>query len=181
MQNPDLERAEVRDTEARSEDRAPYVVAKADAAAQSLEDQQACISRALLILAARVKRGHVLTSSADVRNWLRLELGECEREVFGILTLDCRNRYIDRHDLFYGSVDRASIYPREIVKACLADNAGAVVLFHNHPSGVSEPSVSDGSITRQVQDVLEHLDVRVLDHFVVSGEGSTSMKERGLM
>ena len=161
--------------EARSVDRKPYRTSTDTTA----EDE--CIARALRILQDRVKRGRIMDSPKAVTDWLRLELGELEREVFGLLALDCHNRLIARHDLFWGSVDRSAVYTREVLKACLADNAAACILYHNHPSGVAEPSGSDEILTRRLMTFLEEIDVRLHDHIVVSAEGSTSMRERGII
>ena len=166
--------------EARSEDRTPYM-ASADATAQSIAHQDETIARALLILRARVKRGPVLGDSKEATNWLQLEIGESEREIFGIITLDAHHRMIGRHDLFYGSVDRATVHPREVLKACVRDNAAEVIMYHNHPSGIVEPSTSDCHITERLRVLLTEIDVEVTDHIVVSSSGSTSMRARGLI
>lgn len=127
------------------------------------------------------QRDTLLTSPDLVRQYLMMRLGRAEREVFCVLFLDNQNRLIIAEDLFMGTIDGASVYPREVVKASLKYNAAAVMLAHNHPSGVVDPSQSDIRITRRLQTALELIDVRVVDHFVVSGSDSTSFAERGLL
>ncbi|MCY3621522.1 MAG: DNA repair protein RadC [Gammaproteobacteria bacterium] len=128
-----------------------------------------------------IHAGPVLSGSVAVRRFLAVHLAHHEREVFGVLLLSARNRLIAVDDLFRGSVDRAAVYPREVVKTCLRHNASGVVLFHNHPSGVPEPSPSDIQLTTRLQSVLEEIDVRVLDHVVVAGMEQVSFAERGLL
>lgn len=123
-----------------------------------------------------------LASPAAVRQWLRLRLGGLPNEVFVALWLDAQNRLIEAHTLFTGTLTQTSVYPREVVKAALARNAAAVILAHNHPSGVAEPSRADEMLTRALKDALALVDVRVLDHFVVAGGASPlSFAERGLL
>lgn len=128
-----------------------------------------------------VHAGPVLSGSVAVRRFLAVHLAHHEREVFGVLLLTARNRLIAVEDLFLGSVDRAAVYPREVVKSCLRHNASAICFFHNHPSGVPEPSPSDIELTTRLQSVLEEIDVRVLDHLVVAGMEQVSFAERGLL
>ena len=166
--------------QARSEERTPYqAFPEAQAKADSLADQDACIARALRILSNRVKRGPVMGNSRDTRNWLTLELADSEREIFGILTLDTQHRLIKRHDLFAGSVDRARVYPREVLKRCLEDNAAECIAFHNHPSGSETPSASDKSLTWELRELLEQIEVTLADHIVVASQGSVSFVEEG--
>lgn len=121
-------------------------------------------------------------SPAAVRQWLHLRLGGLPNEVFVALWLDAQNRLIEAHTLFTGTLTQTSVYPREVVKAALARNAAAVILAHNHPSGVAEPSRADEMLTRALKDALALVDVRVLDHFVVAGGASPlSFAERGLL
>lgn len=139
------------------------------------------LDRAEALLAQRYRAGSpVLTSPALTRQFLRVHLGASEHEVFGVLHLDDRHRLIAREDLFRGTVSSASVHPREVVKAALARNAAAVVLYHNHPSGLTEPSAADELITRRLKEALELIDVRVLDHFIV-GEAVYSFSEHGLL
>jgi DNA repair protein RadC len=104
-----------------------------------------------------------------------------EHEVFGCLFLDNQHAVIAAEDLFRGTIDGASVYPREVVKRALALNAAAVILYHNHPSGVSEPSQSDQRLTQRLKAALGTVDIRVLDHFVVGRAEALSFAERGLL
>lgn len=112
---------------------------------------------------------------------LEPKLAESEREVFAVLLLDTRHRLIEYRELFYGSIDRTNVYPREILKAALSANAAALIVAHNHPSGVPEPSMADVRMTEQFGSVLEIVDVRLLDHIVVGGTRTVSFSERGLL
>jgi DNA repair protein RadC len=139
------------------------------------------LDRAKALLAQRYRAGApVLTSPERTREFLRVHLGAYERETFGVLHLDSRHRLIAAQDLFCGTIDRASVHPREVVKAVLAHNAAAVVLYHNHPSGLAEASAADELITRRLKDALALIDVRVLDHLIVA-ESIFSMAECGLL
>lgn len=126
-------------------------------------------------------RGEILSSSTGVRRYLGYRLGRREREVFGALFLDTRHHLISNEELFFGSVDRAMVYPREVIKSCLKHNASAVILYHNHPSGVPEPSASDIQVTSRIAMLLQELDVRLVDHVVVGGSEQISFAERGLI
>ncbi len=123
----------------------------------------------------------LLTDTAAVRHYLQQQLCGYEREVFACLFLDTRHHLIGFEALFFGSVDRASVHPREVLKQALACNAAAVVLAHNHPSGNAEPSPSDVRLTEELRALLLQVDVRVLDHVVVGHGGSVSLAERGLI
>jgi DNA repair protein RadC len=133
------------------------------------------------ILARRIRRGRALGNPRHTREYLQLELAPRDHEVFAILFLDNRHRVIEFVPLFRGTVDGASVYPREVVKEALRRNAAAVILAHNHPSGVAEPSQADELITNRVREALALIDVRVLDHFVVTGDDVVSFAERGLL
>lgn len=126
------------------------------------------------------ERGEVIPSPQQCVNWMRLKLSPAENEQFWCLFMDNRNRVIELRKMFDGTVDGASVYPREVVKAALAVNAAAVVLAHNHPSGVPEPSSADKQITERLKQALALVDVRVLDHLVV-GDEVVSFAERGLL
>jgi DNA repair protein RadC len=127
-------------------------------------------------------RRDVLSSPQQVRDYLRLRLGSLAHEVFMALLLDAQNRLIEAAEMFRGTLTQTSVYPREIVKTALAHNAAAVIFAHNHPSGVAEPSRADELLTRQLKQALELVDVRVLDHFIVAGNGPPlSFAERGLL
>lgn len=123
----------------------------------------------------------VLTSPDATRNYLKLRLRGLSHEIFACLFLDNRHRVIEYQELFRGTIDGASVHPREVVKESIRWNAAAVIFAHNHPSGVAEPSQADLRITKRLQDALELIDVRVLDHIIVGEEEGTSFAERGLI
>lgn len=133
------------------------------------------------ILDARFKRCNYLTSPAIVRDYLRSQLATEEREVFGMILLDTQHGVLGFERLFYGTIDTASVYPRELIKAVLNVNAAAVILAHNHPSGNPEPSMADIALTQRLKNALEVIDVRLLDHLVIGGGDSVSFAERGLV
>jgi len=139
------------------------------------------LTAAPALLARRVRRGRPLSSPRHTRDYLRLALAPLDHEVFAILFLDNRHRVIEFVPLFRGTVDGASVHPREVVKEALARNAAAVILAHNHPSGIAEPSSADELITTRIRDALSLVDIRVLDHFVVTGDAIVSFAERGLI
>ena len=154
---------------------------QADAA--TLEVDNAIIARALHILEGRARYAEnlLLTSPDAARDFCRLKLGSLPHEVFGVLWLDAQNRLIAFEEMFRGTLTQTSVYPREIVKAALARNAASVILTHNHPSGLTEPSAPDQMLTQVLKTALALVDVRVLDHLVVSASGVTSFAERGLI
>ena len=139
------------------------------------------VDTALKIQAEQLVRGEVLESPALTRKYLALRFSGLEHEVFCCLFLDNRHRVIACDELFQGTIDGASVHPREVVKRALAHNAAAVILAHNHPSGVAEPSQADELITLRLKDALALVDIRVLDHLVVAGATVVSMAERGLL
>ncbi len=145
------------------------------------EEKQSVMILAMKVLAVKHRAGRALCSPEETRNFLRLRLADYRNEVFGSLFLDNRHRIIAVRELFQGTIDGASIYPRVVVQQALEANAAAMVFFHNHPSGVAEPSHADEAITRRLKDALALVDVRVLDHFVVSAGESVSFAERGLL
>ena len=127
-------------------------------------------------------RETVFSSPGKVRDWLRLKLATRQSEVFMAMWLDAQNRLIKAEELFTGTLTQTSVYSREVVKAALAQNAAAVILAHNHPSGVAEPSQADEMLTRNLKAALALVDVKVLDHFVVAGSAPPlSFAERGLL
>lgn len=132
-------------------------------------------------LSAAMKTGDLLTSPDLVRSYLSAQLRHQPREVFAVLFLDNQNRLITYEELFFGTIDGASVYPREVVRRALAHNCAAVILSHNHPSGVAEPSQADCRITQRLQAALELIDVRVIDHMVVGDGEVISFAERGLL
>jgi DNA repair protein RadC len=133
------------------------------------------------VLANRMRRGATLNSPQRVREYLTVQLGALDHEVFGVILTDGRHRVIEYVELFRGTIDGASVYPREVVKLALEKQAAAVVLFHNHPSAVKEPSHADEAITRRLRDALALVDVRILDHLIVAGADVLSFAERGLL
>jgi len=147
--------------------------------AMSSED---IIQQALVILNELLRQPeHALTSPSDTRDFLSLKLAKLEHEVFACIFLDNRHRVIAYEQLFRGTIDGASIHPREVVKTALKHNAAAVIFAHNHPSGVAEPSQSDLAITRRLNDALALVDIRVLDHFIVGSKEVLSFAERGVI
>ncbi|WP_064606244.1 RadC family protein [Photobacterium sp. J15] len=129
--------------------------------------------------AETLSKGDALTSPEYTRRYLSQVLRDRHREVFFVLFLDNQHRVLSGEALFEGTIDAASVYPREIVKRSLELNAAALILAHNHPSGVAEPSQADRRITRKISDALALVDIRVLDHFVVGDGEITSFAERG--
>ena len=148
-------------------------------ASLSRTEKSSVIKLALAVLSARYRPGRAFTSPEDIEGFLRLKLTGRRNEVFGIVYLDTRHRLIEIAELFNGTVDGAAVYPRVVVQKALEKNAAAVVLFHNHPSGVAEPSESDRSITQRLSRALALIDVRLLDHLVVTDGAFVSLAERG--
>jgi DNA repair protein RadC len=144
-------------------------------------NEDACVQRALAILERRLSDGPLMTSPDLVRQYLRCKLERLEHEEFHVLFLDNQHRLIAQEAMFRGTIDGASVYPREVVKAALRHNAAAVVLAHNHPSGVAEPSTADKRITERLQQALDLVGLRVLDHLVVGAAESVSFAERGYL
>jgi DNA repair protein RadC len=131
------------------------------------------------VLAEQMRGTQVMTSPQAVRDYLRAKLGALEHEVFGLLMLDSQHRLLEYVELFRGTVSQASIYPREVVKECLRFNSVAVVMVHNHPSGLAEPSRADETLTTTLKSALSLVDVRVLDHLIVAGTDVMSFAECG--
>lgn len=141
---------------------------------------QATLEVARRHLGEELERVDCLTSPCKTSRYLRARLRDYEHEVFVCLMLDNRNRVIVCREMFRGTVDGASVYPREVVKQALADNAAAVIIAHNHPSGVCEPSQADIRITRDLRDAMALVDIRLLDHVIV-GDEVTCFSELGLL
>jgi DNA repair protein RadC len=139
------------------------------------------IAAARRAMTRRVRRGAAMDSPRAVREFLAIKLGTLEHELFAVLLLDNRHRLIDYIELFRGTIDGASVHPREVVKLALARNAAALVLAHPHPSGTAEPSHADELITRRLREALALVDIRVLDHIIVAGGEAMSFAERGLL
>ena len=140
---------------------------------------QAVMEMARRHLAERLRRDSALESPQAVKDYLKAELRHEPHEVFGCLFLDSKHRVLAFEVLFRGSIDSASVYPRQVIKRSLAHNAAALILCHNHPSGVSEPSQSDVILTRRLKTAHELVDVRVLDHFIIGDGEPLSMVEYG--
>lgn len=140
---------------------------------------QAVSEMARRALSEEMVQGDALNSPGAVRDYLRLHLGGLGHEVFMALFLDAQNRVLAREDLFRGTLTQTSVYPREVVKRALAHNAAGIILAHNHPSGVAEPSQADRWLTDQLKCALGLVDVKVLDHFIVAGSRGVSFAERG--
>lgn len=143
--------------------------------------EQDILAAAETLLLAKLQRQGSIANPEDAGNFLRMRLGALRHEEFHVLWLDNRHRILDCQRLFTGTVDGASVHPREVVRAALAINASAVVLAHNHPSGVAEPSSADRSITQELIAALRLIDVRVLDHLVIGAGEVVSMAARGLL
>jgi len=142
---------------------------------------KAVMEMARRYLSECMARGEQLTSPADTRSYLQLRMRDYAHEVFACLFLDNKHRVIAFEELFRGTIDCASVYPREIVKRALEHNAAAVILTHNHPSGECEPSVADRSITERIGAALSLVDIRLLDHLVVGDARCLSFAETGLL
>ena len=141
----------------------------------------AVVEMARRALAQPLRAAPVFNAPQQVKDYLALQLGTRVQEVFAVLFLDGQHRLLALEEMFHGTLMQTSVYPREIVRRALELNAGAVVLAHNHPSGVAEPSLADEQLTRTLKSALQVVDVRVLDHMVV-GQGSViSFAERGLL
>ncbi|WP_243048532.1 DNA repair protein RadC [Dyella sp. RRB7] len=132
-------------------------------------------------LAEQLTERPTLGNPRDSGDYLRARLRHLPYEVFGCLYLDNRHRVLAFEELFRGTVDGASVHPREVVRACLQHNASAVIFAHNHPSGVAEPSAADRAITRELRDALQLVGVRVLDHLVIGSAAPVSMAALGLL
>src|SRR3989344_3098875 len=132
-------------------------------------------------LAERLGRGEALSSTADTRQFLQAQLRDRQNEVFCVLFLDNRHRVLVFEELFQGTLNGTAVYPREIVKRALRHNAAAVILVHNHPSGVAEPSRADELLTNRLKEALSLVDIRLLDHLVVGDGETVSFSERGLI
>lgn len=143
-------------------------------------NEQQVLEQAAEIIEHHYLRGDVFTNPEATKDYIKYKLGRRDREVFAVMFLDNQHQLLEFKVLFLGTIDAASIYPREVVKAALEVNAAAVILAHNHPSGDSKPSNADKRITRKLTDALALVDIRVLDHIVV-GRRTFSFAERGLL
>ncbi len=145
----------------------------------SLPEQETLVGLALEILSLRYRPGVLIDQPDRLRDYLRLKLGELEHEVFAVILLDNRHRILCFEEMFRGTIDGASVHPREVVKIALQHNAAACVMTHNHPSGIAEPSQADLSMTLRLKEALALIDIRVLDHMIVTRESMVSLAERG--
>jgi len=140
---------------------------------------QAVLEMSRRHLESTLSRGNAFTDAATTRLYLQRQLRHFDHEVFACLFLDTRHRLISFEPLFRGTIDGASVYPREVVKQALKHNAAAVIFAHNHPSGVAEPSQADIQITRRLRSALELVDIRVLDHIIVGDAETYSLAQQG--
>lgn len=143
--------------------------------------EQTIIDQALSILEAKTLTGAFITSPAQANDLLRLQLATKEFEVFAVVFLSSQHQVIEVNEMFNGTIDSASVYPREVAKRALEVNAAAVILSHNHPSDSVKPSQADIALTSRIQEGLELFDIKVLDHIIVTRTGSCSFAERGLL
>jgi len=138
------------------------------------------LEKAIEVIDARYCTGTMFTSSQNTKDYLKHKLGGLEREVFAVLFMDNKHALIEYNEMFIGTIDSAHVYPREIVKQALKVNAAAVVLAHNHPSGLSDPSMADKRITKRIKRSLALIDITVLDHIII-GKEPLSFAETGLL
>ena len=148
-------------------------------ASLSPTEKSAVVALALSVLSQRCRRGRAFKSPGHFADFLRLKLAGRRNEVFGVIFLDTRNHLIDIAELFNGTIDAATVHPRVVLQQALDRNAAAVALFHNHPSQVAEPSESDRALTERLSRALALVDIRLLDHFVVTDGKVVSFAERG--
>ena len=139
------------------------------------------IKKAQTILRRRVRRNTIVNSPTQVRDYCQVKLAGLSYEVFCVLYLNAQNRALHFAELFQGTIDGAAVYPRRVVEESIIHQAAAVVLVHNHPSGVAEPSQADVRITERIKIALGMIDVRVLDHFIVTGDEMYSFAENSLI
>ena len=142
---------------------------------------QACNEIFKRAMAEELKCHNSFTSADTASDYLRAQLAQHEREVFAMLLLDSQHQLIAYREMFKGTINSAAVYPRELVKQAMYDNAAAVILAHNHPSGVAEPSQADIQITQRIKQAFALVDVTVLDHFVIGHASAVSFAQRGLL
>lgn len=160
------------------------LTARQHAAAYALPTDSAeddVIAQALGILARRVRRTICFNAPQVVKDFLAVRMSPLDCEVFAVLFLDAQHRLIECVDMFRGTISQTSVYPREVIKTALRLNASAVILAHNHPSGLPDPSRADEHLTQTLKTALQTIDVRTLDHIVVGGGETVSFAERGLI
>tara|TARA_B100000768_G_scaffold34756_1_gene33352 strand:+ start:1911 stop:2585 length:675 start_codon:yes stop_codon:yes gene_type:complete len=145
-----------------------------------------CQLRATLELTERylgeqLNNNDIFTSPKQVEDYLSVQMRDYQREVFSVLLLDSRHQLLGYHELFHGTIDTTSVHPREVVKLALEKNAAAVIVAHNHPSGMAEPSNADIDITQRLKTALALIDIRLLDHFIIGRGDITSLANEGKM
>jgi len=144
--------------------------------------EQTIVDNAIAILDQHARRGDFrLESPLQVKDYLRLRHEPLEDEIFSMLWLTSNHKVISLQKLFQGTINGASVYPRVVVKAALANNAAAAIAVHNHPSGDSNPSLADRNLTKRLKEILEIIDVRLIDHMVVGADQMYSFAENGLL
>jgi DNA repair protein RadC len=153
---------------------------RADGTAESASTQD-ILAAARAVLAHRVRRGALLQSPERVGEYLATRVGHLDYECFGLILVDGRHRVIDCVELFRGTIDGASVYPREVVKLVLDRQAAAAIAYHNHPSGVRDQSQADELITKKLASALAAVEVRLLDHLVLAGPNVLSFAQEGLL
>ena len=153
---------------------------RADGSMEPASSQE-ILTAARQVLAHRVRRGALLQSPQKVGEYLTMRLGHLDYECFGLILVDQQHRVIDCVELFRGTIDGASVYPREVVKLVLDRQAAAAVAYHNHPSGVKDQSHADELVTKRLAQSLAAVEVRLLDHLILAGSNVLSFAERGLL
>lgn len=143
------------------------------------KQEDVILAKAREIVEKRMGRGERLKDPDTTRQYLQVKIAHLEYEVFGCIFLDARFRVIEVRDLFRGTVDGAAVPVREVVREAIAGNAVGVIFYHNHPSGIPEPSSSDRTITERLRQALSQIDIKTIDHFVIGAEGTVSFAERG--
>lgn len=176
-----LERKPLAEVFGLSEPRQGLLAAEAGAGYTAHPSIDAARELYLRALSERMADGISLTSPHAVREYLVGRLSALQHEVFVALWLDAQHRLIGDEELFRGTLTQTSVYPREVVKSALAANAAAVIVAHNHPSGVAQPSQADEVLTRSLKEALALVEVRLLDHFIVAGNQTVSFAEHGLI
>ena len=163
-------------TKIKSEESPEYI------AVHDATDENKLINEAMDIIYSRLKTpDFYITSPHDVRKYLVLKLAELEHEVFSVIFLDNKHGIIKYEEMFRGTIDSASVYPREVIKRALELNANSLIFAHNHPSGIAEPSNADESITNRLVKCAALFDIKILDHLIVGGDTITSLAERGVL
>ena len=150
-----------------------------DSAAAAKRADDRIVAQAVEILERRLERGVALTDPTIAGQFCAAKIRHFEREVFGVLFLDNRHRMVAFEILFYGTIDGAEVYPREVARAALRHNCAAIIVTHNHPSGSTEPSAADRAVTLRLRDALAMLEIRLLDHFIIGDGPAMSLAARG--